>query len=134
MLSQQTLSLLSELQAKSSAAYPEGGLLYTYVEAANQAHSRYPSGSSASSGLSPGELKDLGRFLRLSQGDYHRESMMPQLFEAAEGLINCLQTDLNFDEVSYLVRDEGDDMTIKLSMARRLDNRYFELELWWSVD
>lgn len=59
---------------------------------------------------------------------------MPQLFEAAEGLINCLQTDLNFDEVSYLVRDEGDDMTIKLSMARRLDNRYFELELWWSVD
>lgn len=134
MLSPLTLSLLSELQGKSHSAYSEGGLLYTYIEASNQAHSRFPEITTVASNLHSNELEDLGRFFQASQGDYLAESAAPQFLEVAQRLIGRLQEDLKFDEVSFALEDGGHDMEAKLKMARRSDNRYFELELWWSID
>lgn len=134
MLSQPTLSFLSQLQEKSHLAYPEGGLLYTYVEASNQAHSRYPAGSGSSTTLSHEGFNELGRFLQASQGGYLSEAAAPAFFESAQQLMEHLRTDLMFDEVSCFLEDGGHDMEAKLKMARRSDNRFFELELWWSID
>ena len=134
MLSSTTLSFLAELQEKSHAAYPEGGLLYTYVEAANQAHFRYSENSGSSSVLSSGELSGLSRFLQASQGDYLSESATAPFWGAAQRLVEHLRDDLAFNEVLLLLEDGGQDMGAKLKMARRADNRFFELELWWSID
>ncbi|MDR7272969.1 hypothetical protein J2X20_005654 [Pelomonas saccharophila] len=134
MLSPSTLSLLSELQEKSHAAYSEGGLLYTYVEASNQAHSRYPESAVGSTIRRPSELADLGRFLQASQGDYVSEAAAPQFLLAAQQLMEHLRADLHFDEMILLLEDGGHDMEATVKMARRSDNRFFELELWWSID
>jgi hypothetical protein len=134
MLSPPTLSFLAELQEKSHAAYPEGGLLYTYVEASNQAHFRFPTSNAASSSLSSDELDSLGRFLQASQGDYLSQSVGSPFKLAAQRLVERLRNDVEFDEVSCLLEDGGHDMEAKLKMARRSDNRFFGLELWWSID
>ena len=134
MLSPVTLSFLAELQEMSHAACPEGGLLYTYLEAANQAHFRFPAINAASSGLPSIELNGLGRFLQASQGDYLSPTVEPNFMLTARRLIEHLRNDVEFDEVSCLLEDGGHDMEAKLKMARRSDNRYFELELWWSID
>lgn len=134
MLSPPTLSFLAELQEKSHAAYPQGGLLYTYVEAANQAHSRYSNSRADSLNLLLSEFKDLSRFLQASQGDYVSETTAPAFALAAQQLMEHLRDDLRFDEVSCHLEDGGHDMEAKVKMARRSDNRFFELELWWSID
>lgn len=41
MLSKQTLQFLDDLTAESHVAYPEGGVLWTYIEGANQAHAKF---------------------------------------------------------------------------------------------
>lgn len=134
MLSHSTLSFLSELQEKSHTAYPEGGLLYTFVEASNQAHSRYPTGNVASSAQPSSELKNLSLFLQASQGDYLSKPVTPYFVVAAQQLIEHLRSDLKFDEMSCQLEDGGHDMNAKLKMARRTDNLFFGLELWWSID
>ncbi len=134
MLSLPTLSFLADLQEKSHAAYPEGGLLFTYIEASRQAHFRYPVGNIVSASLSPRELKDLGRFLQASQGDYLSESVGASFVFAAQRLMECLRNDLRFDEICCLFQDESPDMEAKLNMVRRSDNCFFALELWWSID
>jgi hypothetical protein len=134
MLSLPTLSFLAELQGKSHTAYPEGGLLYTYVEASNQAHSRYPASDTASSKLSPTEFKELGRFLQAAQGDYLSKTVAPIFEMAAQRLMEHLREDVRFDEVSCVLEDCGHDMEAKVKMARRSDNCFIELELWWSID
>lgn len=134
MLSHFTLSFLSELQEKSHTAYPEGGLLYTFVEASNQAHSRYPPGNDASSAQASSALKCLSLFLQASQGDCLSKTVASHFVVAAQQLIEHLRADLNFDEMCCQFEDGGHDMEAKLKMARRTDNRFFELELWWSID
>ncbi len=124
--------LLEKLQERSHAAYPEGGLLFTYIEAANQAHFRYPVDLGAA--LSAEGLEELARFLQASQGDYIAKPSAPVFISLAQELLAHLDTDLNFDEVSWSMDDGGHDMSGALKMARRTDNRFFELELMWSVD
>lgn len=132
MLSPSTQDLLAELQTRSHAAYPEGGLLYTYVEAANQAHYRYRSADGHV--LSVEQLGDLARFLQSSQGDYAITEANPTFILLAQQLLARLSSDLTFDQVSWSMDDGGHDMDGILKMARRADNRFFALELTWSVD
>jgi len=42
MLSAATVRTLEGLAQRSNASHPEGGLVYTFTEAANQAHSLFP--------------------------------------------------------------------------------------------
>lgn len=134
MLSRSTFSFLSGLQEKAHATYPEGGLLYTYVEAANQAHSRSPSLTEGSSATRQIEFNEIGRLILRSQGEYLSDLVPPSFSATAQLLIEHLRDDLCFDEIQCLVEDGGYSMTGTIRMVRRQDNRYFELELWWSVD
>lgn len=122
------------MQAESHVAYSEGGLLYTYVEAANQAHSRYRAVAASSSALSQTALRELGRFIQASQGNYQSELVTAPYLAVAQQLVEGLQADLLFDEVSWSLEDSGHSMNASLEMARRSDNRFFYLELMWSVD
>lgn len=127
-----SLVALEELVCGAHLAYPEGGLLYTYTEAANQAHFRMP--LAAASALSSLERKVFSRFLQASQGDY-TETEPSRAFVAVESdLMNALRADTGFDEVSCTHEDGGTDMRFQVFMARRSDNRYFSLDLWWSID
>jgi hypothetical protein len=134
MLSPVTLVMLASLQEASHLAYSEGGLLYTYIEAANQAHFRLPIESSRSSVLSPSEVHELGRFLQASQGQYQSEVGSPTYLTLAEELLRLLQNDLKFDEVAWSFEDGGHDMSANIKMTKRAENRFFSLELMWSVD
>ena len=126
MLSSTTLSLLATLQEESHAAYCEGGLHYTYVEAANQAHIRLPAASGASD-LKPSALLELGRFLEASQGHDRPTSVAPKYSVLAQQLMVQLKADLKFDEVTRALEDGGTDMTANVKMARRTDTRFFSL-------
>ena len=107
-------------------------MLYTYIEAANQAHFRH---SAATGGTLPEVgLAELARFLQSSQGDYVGETANPSFVSLAQQLLARLNGDLNFDEISWSMEDGGHDMSGSLKMARRTDNRFFGLELMWSVD
>ncbi|WP_153067477.1 hypothetical protein [Steroidobacter cummioxidans] len=127
---------LQELQDKSHAAYSEGGLLYTFVEAANQAHSRLPEdhGVARSSELAPSDVNALAIFFQSSQGDYLREEPAPPFIDVTQELLGKIRADLAYNEIMLEVEDGGHDMAATLSMARRSDNRFFSLELWWSID
>lgn len=98
MFSPSTLSFLSELQERSDAAYSEGGLLYTYVEASKQAHFRYSVDTISSLMLSPRELAELSRFLQGSHGKYTTQTAEPEFIVVAQLLIEHLQRDLRFNE------------------------------------
>ena len=134
MLSPATLALLASLQEASHLAYSEGGLLYTYIEAANQAHFRLPIKSGRSSVLLPSEVRELGRFLQSSQGQYQSEVAAPTYLTLAEELLMQLQNDLRFDEVAWSLEDGGHDMSANIKMTKRVENRFFSLELMWSID
>ena len=134
MLSSATLSLLSAIQTESHAAYSEGGLLYTYVEADDQAHFRFRAVAAPSKSLPQPALRELGRLIQASQGNYQSESVAAPYLELAQQLVDLLQADLEFDEITWSLVDGGHNMDAIVSMARRSDNRFFSLELMWSVD
>jgi hypothetical protein len=131
MLSTATTGFLDELCTLSHAAYPEGGTLWTYVEALNQAHSRFdhPRDREPHAPLDP---EQLARWIQWAQGD--RKSTKPESVDSANRLMALLREDLTFDEVHWTLSDHGSDMKAVLHMARRRDNRYFALELFWSED
>jgi len=136
MLSLETLKELEALQERSHEAYPEGGLLYTYVEAANQAHCRFKCVTPREnlSHVPEDVLKELARLLQVSQGEYGLEKADPPFIQQASDLMDKLRTDVSFGEVYISFEDKGTDMEAIIHMARRTDNRYFSLELWWSID
>ncbi len=136
MLSETTLALLKELQLKSHAAYSEGGLLYTYTEASNQAHFRLPEimPNTRSGQLAASEGHELVRFIQASQGDYASQSVDLVCVATSRELLHQLESDLNFDEIEWAFEEGGHDMNCALKMARRSDNCYFSLELMWSID
>ena len=134
MLSPVTLTLLAALQKASKLAYSEGGLLYTYIEAANQAHFRLPQKSGRPCALSPSEVQELGRFLQSSQGQYQLEAVASTYLTLAEELLRQLQSDLKFDEIAWSLEDGGHDMSADIKMTRRAENHFFALELMWSID
>lgn len=137
MLSATTLNLLQVLQDKSHETFDQGGVLYTYMEAANQAHSLFPGGeASVESELN---IESLACFLQVTQQGHPVDNIdaasrpEPSFAQSARTLISSLRSDLAFDEASLKL--EGDDaMQATISMARRKDNRFFSLELWWSMD
>lgn len=127
-----SLTILDKLVHGAHIAYPEGGLLYTYTEAANQAHFLMP--QAEASRLSSLEQKAFARFLQASQGDYI-ETEPSKVFVIAElDLMTALHADIGFDEVTCETEDGGTDMRFQIFMVRRPDNRYFSLDLWWSID
>lgn len=136
MLSADTFKYIEILHEGSNSAYPEGGLLYTYIEAANQAHCRYNVGfdEKALLQLTDQDLAELGRFLQISQGAYGQEKADPAFIQRAQLLLDKLKRDLSFDEAYITFDDNGTDIEAVIHMARRRDNRYFCLDLWWSVD
>jgi hypothetical protein len=131
MLSRSTLELLESISRASSVAYPEGGALWTYIEAANQAHSKF---RDARRGIAAGPLniEQLGKWLQWSHGD--RSSPRPESVETANHLMKLLRSDLDFDEVLWTLVEDGSDMRAIIHMARNSDNRQFSLELFWSED
>ncbi|WP_137971572.1 hypothetical protein [Pseudomonas sp. F(2018)] len=134
MLSTETLAFLEELGRRSHSAYPEGGLLYTYLEAANQAHSRFRPCSADEQRISQPQLHALGGFLQSSQGEYTITEVKPGFVSLAEQLMQLLNQDLNFSQATWAFEDDGDSMGAKLEFARQSDNRFFSLELFWSID
>ena len=84
--------------------------------------------------LTPRDVIEFARFLQGSQGDYGVQEPSSSFTALANDFFAALRIDLNFDEVVTSFEDGGSDMTANFFMARRSDNRYFSLELWWSLD
>jgi hypothetical protein len=134
MLAFSTLAFLADLQEKSDSAYSEGGLLYTYIEAANQAHSRYKASDKKTDVFSPEDLQELACFIQSSQGNYQLENAEPSYLSTAQQLLELLQVDLKFNETTWFLERGGYDMRALITMVRHIDNRFFSLEFMWSVD
>lgn len=134
MLSKGTLELLQNMQDLSHAEYPEGGLLYTYSEAANQAHSKMS--TTGQSSVSDAQLLKFSQFLQVAHGHYGimLEQVSDAFVKTSHELIQALFSDLGFNEIELVLEDCGTDMAATFSMARRSDNRHFSLWLWWSID
>lgn len=127
MLTTRTLQFLDGLCAESHDAYPEGGVLWTYVEAANQAHVRFRNT----------ESKPLAEVLEQSELGSWFQAALPTRNDTANvaaELLSLLRSDLCVDEFSFSYEEGNHDMSLDIAMARASDNRYFALELWWSVD
>lgn len=82
----------------------------------------------------PPQVQELGRFIQASQGHYEADVVSPIYVALAEQLLEQLSADLEFDEVAWSLEEGGYDMTGTLKLARRADNLFLSLELWWSVD
>ncbi len=131
MLSSSTLQLLDEVCSQSHLAYPEGGALWTYVEAANQAHTRFKDARSTGPDPTTG-TNGLAKWFQWAVGD--RDATQRGSVEAATRLVASVRRDLSFDDLLLLIEEGGSDMRAVLHMARYADNRYFSLDLWWSED
>lgn len=131
MLSRSTLEYLESLCRTSRVAYPEGGAIWTYTEAANQAHSKFcdPRHNIVAGPLS---VEQLGKWIQWSHGD--RASLRLKSIKAANDLMKLLRVDLGFDEVLWALVDNDSDMLAIIHMNRNSDNRYFSLEMFWSED
>lgn len=131
MLSPRTLDLLDRHCARSHAAFPEGGTLWTYTEAAHQAHSRFNDPRRTPT-AGPLDKDELAIWLQAAEGDFG--TLRPDSQSAAHALIDALRTDLGVDAFLWYYQNDGHVMNADLHMARLSDNRYFLLELWWSFD
>lgn len=131
MLSPSTLELLDALCRTSHEAYAEGGILWTYTEAANQAHSKIHD-PHVPWDEAPPTLETLGSWLQVPLGDWGRKGASRD--DAAHKLLAHLRDDLSPDQMNFLLEDSGTSAAARIRMARTADNRYFELELWWSLD
>ena len=133
MLSTQTLQFLDDLCAKSHSAYPEGGVLWTYVEGANQAHARLPDPrrNPSVSALKSGELET---WFQVALGGWGSSKSNAYAVQASHELLRLLRSDTGADQFLWSFNDEGDAMSANIYIARVSDNRYFALELWWSHD
>jgi hypothetical protein len=113
MLSTQTLQFLDDLCAKSHSAYPEGGVLWTYVEEANQAHTRL---SDPRRGPSVGTLKlgKLETWFQVALEDWARSESNAYAVQASNELLRLLRADTGADQFLGLFSDEGDAMTANI--------------------
>jgi hypothetical protein len=118
MLSKQALQFLDDLTAESHDAYPEGGVVWTYVEGANQAHSKFVDPRRKAEAVALGG----------------RSPVTEKSSNMADELISFLHADLGIDSFLWGFQDDSYDMMANIYMMRASDNRYFALELWWSVD
>ncbi|MEF9963438.1 MAG: hypothetical protein RR779_03660 [Comamonas sp.] len=135
MLSKYTLKLLDELCAKSKDQYSEGGILWTFVEAANQAHFRFKD-SRREPQAGAMDVKQLGAWVQgaLGGASNPQELVAAVSTSIANELLRALKDDLQVDDFLWAFEDGGTEMTGNIYMARNFDNRYFALEMWWSID
>lgn len=131
MLSLATQDFIESLSKASRAAYPEGGMVWKYVEASNQAHTAFK-GHHISVSLDAFQVEQLAKWIQWSQAD--RTSSNARSIEAAQNFVKLLRSDLGFDKMIWSFVDHGSDMTATIQMARVSDNRYFSIELFWSED
>lgn len=75
--------------------------MYTFVEAADQAHSRLPEdpGATRSSELASSDANALALFFQSSQGDCLSEEPAPPFIDAAQELLGKLKADLAYNEI-----------------------------------
>lgn len=137
MLSTTTIQILEELAQRSHLAYSEGGLLYTFTEAANQSHCRFPTTlrERCHSRLPEDERKQLAVVVGKSLGSPSLTESDEESFSIADDLVQCLESDLKFTSIGVIV-DDYDDYCwgATIHMKRETDNRYFSLYLWGSID
>ncbi|ENA28051.1 MULTISPECIES: hypothetical protein [Pseudomonas] len=142
MLSDRALGFLEGLAAASSTVYQEGGLLFTFKFAYQQAHRRLKESSESASftlnasrlGLSHKAIEELGRFFQGSLGEYTKEKPSRNALAVANALIEHLQHDLQFQFAALQVEDEDYGMKVQIEMIQQVKNNLYCLELWWSVD
>lgn len=133
MLSSQTLRFLDDLCITSNDAYPEGGVLWTYIEGANQAHTRFDApGRTPQAGIL--KLSELETWFQVALGDWSRNQSASLAVHFATELLRLLSLDTDSDQFLWAFEDGGDNMTANIYIARTSDNRFFALELWWSLD
>jgi hypothetical protein len=154
MLSTETIARLNQLCDDSHYVFSEGGVVYWFHDSARQAQSMIS--------FAPARLRDLvynadatnamlkaeldgrtavlkdadldafSRFLFLARGD---TVAFEEAREEARDLMRRLHEDLRFDAVWWETElDDGWSFDAVLYMMRRSDNRYFALELNWSID
>jgi hypothetical protein len=133
MLSSQTLRFLDYLCAASKLAYPEGGVLWTYIEGANQAHRRFndPRRRLVARNL---KFSELQTWFQVALGDWSREQSASLAAQSATELLRLFSFDTGSDQFLWAFEEGEDDMTANIYVARASDNRFFALELWWSHD
>jgi hypothetical protein len=137
MLSAATVRTLEDLAELSHASYPEGGLLYTFTEAANQAHGMFPknlAGRSAAH-LTEDDRAQLALVISKALGNPGCIEADDESLAIADDLMQRLGGDLEFTRVGTVI-DDYDDYCwgSTIHMARETDNRYFSLCLWGSID
>jgi hypothetical protein len=133
MLSSQTLHFLDDLCTTSNGAYPEGGVLWTYIEGANQAHARFDDHRRTPLA---GDLKlsELETWFQVALGDWSRNQSASLAVHAATELLRLLSVDTGSDQFLWAFEEGDSDMTANIYIARASDNHFFALELWWSLD
>jgi len=133
MLSSQTLQFLDDLCETSNRAYPEGGVLWTYIEGANQAHSRFDDRRRTPLA---GDLKlsELEIWFQVALGDWSRNQSTSLAVHSATELLRLLSVDTSSNRFLWAFQAGAYDMTANIYIARASDNRFFALELWWSHD
>jgi hypothetical protein len=137
MLGTATVRTLEDLAQRSHASYPEGGLLYTFTEAANQAHSKFPKNLAErrAAHLIEDDRAQLAIVICKAVGNTGCAEADDESLAIADDLIQRLGEDLQFTSVGT-VADDYDDYCwgATIHMARATDNRYFSLCLWGSID
>ena len=131
MLSEHALQFFDDFCVKSHVAYPGGGVVWTYVEGANQAHSKFVNPHRKSEAVTL-DFNQLRSWLQTALG-----GRIPMTYESSgmvKELIDFLQADLGIDSFLWGFEDNGYDMMANIYMRCASDNRYFALELWCSVD
>ena len=137
MLSTDTVRTLEDLAQRSHASYPEGGLLYTFTEAANQAHSMFPQKLAArrAAHLTEDDHAQLALVICKALGNPGCAEADAESLAIADDFMQRLRGDLEFTNIGAVV-DDYDDYCwgSTIHMARETDNRYFSLCLWGSID
>jgi hypothetical protein len=137
MLAAATVRTLEELAQRSHASYPQGGLLYTFTEAANQAHCRFPQklADRRAAHLTEDDRAQLGLVICKALGNFSCAKADVDSLAIADDLMQRLRRDLEFTSVGAVVDDDDDYCWgSTIHMARETDNRYFSLCLWGSID
>src|SRR5262245_2219920 len=154
MLSTETVARLDQLCDDSHDVFSEGGVVYSFYDSARPAKSRISSALArlrdldhnvhATNAMLKADLD--GRTAALKDADLDAFSCflfsarghavaLEEALEEARDWIRRLHEDLRFDAAWWETElDDGWSFNGVLYMMRRSDNRYFALELNWSID
>ncbi|MEJ5128869.1 hypothetical protein WH367_22715 [Comamonas sp. MYb21] len=82
------------------------------------------------------DMKQLGAWVQgaLGGASNPQELVAAVSTSIANELLRALKDDLQVDEFLWAFEDGGTEMTGNIYMVRNFDNRYFALEMWWSID